>query len=513
MQLSKLCEGAEVIKFIGVNKEKEITNLTIDYKDAESDSVFFAIKGDKFNGNVFSSEVVKKGGVVVTDDENYAHNFLISGGKNLILAKSARGAMSQISANFYENPQEKLKIIAVVGTNGKTSTACILRDIFEYSGIRTGIIGTLETRFEDLIFQSEMTTPDPIKLFEILSEMQKAGCKVVVMEWSAHAIALEKLSNLTCEIAIFTNLSQDHLDFFGDMKEYKEAKKSIFVKERVKMAVVNADDACGAEIISESRIPILSYGIENVCDVFCIFGEDMQKFTNKIFENEKNNATSGELIVNYLDEICTITSFLKGRFNVYNLLGSVAAARYFGIDFKTIASAVLGIEGVAGRYQTVENDLGIEIVIDYAHTPDGMENILKEMKNSLSKTQTQTKTQTQIGEKPKLICVFGCGGNRDKTKRNVMGGISEKYADVTILTSDNPRLENPESITNDILHGFQNSENAIVIQKRESAINHAINIAKKGDSIAILGKGHEDYIDEAGEKRYYTDIETVKKYI
>lgn len=504
MQLSKLCEGAEVIKFIGVNKEKEISNLSIDYKKAKQDSVFFAIKGEQFNGNVFSSQVVQNGGVVVTDDQNYANNFLISGGKNLILVKNSRRAMSQFSANFYQNPQEKLKIIAVVGTNGKTSTACIIRDIFEYSGIRTGIIGTLETRFEDLIFKSEMTTPDPIELFAILSTMQNAGCKVVVMEWSAHAIALEKLSNLACEIAIFTNLSQDHLDFFEDMGKYKEVKKSIFIKERVKTAVVNADDACGGEIISEARIPILSYGIENVCDVFCIFGEDMQKFTSKIFQSHENSGESGKLIVNYLDEICEINSSLKGRFNAYNLLGSVAAARYFGIDFKTIASAVLGIEGVAGRYQTVANNLGIEIVVDYAHTPDGMENILKEMKNSIKKRST---------EQSRLICVFGCGGNRDKSKRSVMGEISEKYADITIVTSDNPRLEKPESITADILHGVKDKQSVVELIDRESAIAHAVSIAKSGDSIAILGKGHEDYIDQAGEKRYYSDIETVKKYI
>ncbi len=509
MQISKLCEGAEIIKYIGVDKEREISQLTNDYKKASSDSVFFAIKGGSQNGNNFAYEVIKKDGTVVTDDENYARNLLISGGKNLILTRDARKAMSQFAANFYGNPQEKLKIIAVVGTNGKTSTACIIRDIFEYSGIRTGIIGTLETRFEDLIFQNDMTTPDPIMLFEILKDMQSAGCRVVVMEWSAHAIALRKLENLTCEIAIFTNFSQDHLDYFGDMQSYKDVKKSIFAKERVRAAVVNADDAVGGEIIAGARVPILSYGIENVCDVFCIFSSEMQKFTSKILPNDslKSRCESGKFVVNYLDEICEINSFLKGRFNTYNLLGGITAAKYFGVSFKTIASAVETITGIAGRYQQVQNDRGIEIVIDYAHTPDGMENILKEMNREISKKQVAG------SESAKLICVFGCGGNRDSSKRGVMGEISEKYADVVVVTSDNPRLENPKDITADILGGFKNESVAVEILDRENAIKYAISIAGVGDSIAILGKGHEDYIDEAGEKRYYSDLETVKKYI
>ncbi len=509
MQISKLCEGANVIKFIGVDKETEISRLTIDYKTADADSVFFALKGKNYDGNIFASEVLQKGGIVVSDNVDFAHNLLISGGKNFILTKDARVAMSNLSANFYENPQEKLKIIMVTGTNGKTSTACIIRDIFEYSGIRTGIIGTLETRFEETVFESDMTTPDPIYLYKILHKMQKLGAKVVVMEWSAHAIALKKLENLTAEIGIFTNLSQDHLDFFGDMESYKNAKKIIFDKRYVKTAVVNADDEVGIEIIREAKVPMLSYGIENVCDVFCILAEDMEKYTNEILqkENDGTGYDKNRFIVNYLDEICEIATELDGRFNIYNLLGAVTASRYFGLDFENIKNGILQVKGVAGRYQQVRNSMGIEIVVDYAHTPDGVENILKEMRYSLDKRMER------LEKKSNLIAIFGCGGNRDASKRCKMGEIAEKYSDLIVITSDNPRFENPEKIASDILQGVKDKGKTLVVLDRESAISYAISIAKEGDSIAVLGKGHEEYIEEAGEKRDFSDVETIKKYI
>lgn len=504
MKLSKLCAGASVKRFVNVDFEKEINHLTNDYKTAENSSVFFAIKGETYNGNDFAAAVLKKGGVVVSDSANYAKNILVSGGKNLIYVNDARSAMSKFAANYNLNPQEKLKIIMVVGTNGKTSTACIIRDIFEYSGVRTGIIGTLETRFEDVIFQNELTTPDPIQLFEIFKSMQEKGAKVVVMEGSAHAIALKKLQNITADIAVFTNFSQDHLDFFGDMQSYAEVKKSLFNKDNVKTAVVNADDVLGREIIASAQVPTLSYGIENVSDVFCIFSSDVQKFAGKIssMQSVYQLGGDGDFVVNYLDEICDIKTQLKGRFNTYNLLGAITAARYFGIGLESIKSGVAKISNIAGRYQEVENKRGMNIVVDYAHTPDGMENILKEMKRALKNPNEN-----------RLICIFGCGGNRDNSKREPMGAAAEKYSDLIIITSDNPRFEDAHEIAAEILRGIENKDKTMIIINREAAISYAISIAKSGDSIAILGKGHEEYIDENGEKRYFSDVETVKKYI
>ncbi len=500
MLISKLFEGLEAERYIGVDGTKEIAHLTNDYKTAESSSVFFAINGEKVNGNFYSASVLQKGGVVVTDSEIFAHNHLISGGKNLVFVPSVRRAMSKISANFYGNPQEKLRVIMVVGTNGKTSTACIIRDIFEYAGVRTGIIGTLETRFEDLVFESGMTTPDPIQLFQIFSAMQKAGAKVVVMEASAHAIYLEKLYGITAEIAVFTNLSQDHLDFFGDMESYKNAKKSFFARENVKTAVVNSDSDLGREIIAEGKLPIISYGIENMSDVFCIFASDMQKFTSKIMQDKtaETPQTGGRFIVNYLDEICEIYSPLHGRFNIYNVLAGITVARFFGIEFPKIKEGVRNLKPIAGRYQQIENTHGIEIVVDYAHTPDGMENILSAMKKTCN---------------GKLITVFGCGGNRDASKRKVMGDIAEKYSNAVVITSDNPRFENPEDIANDILQGMKNRESAIIVLDRKKAIEYAISMCERGDSLAILGKGHEEYIEENGERSHFSDVEVVEKYI
>ncbi|MFI3167466.1 MAG: UDP-N-acetylmuramoyl-L-alanyl-D-glutamate--2,6-diaminopimelate ligase [Bacillota bacterium] len=509
MQISKLCEGGDVIKFINTDKEAEINHITNDYKTAGVGSLFFAISGEKTDGNKFISKVLQSGGVAVSDSETFARNHLISGGKNLILVRDVRSAMSKIAGNFNCNPQEKLRMIMIVGTNGKTSTACIIRDIFEYCGVRTGIIGTLETRFEDTIYKSEMTTPDPIELFEILSSMQKLGAKAVVMEASAHAIYLKKLQNITAEIAVFTNLTQDHLDFFSDMQSYKNAKKSLFTRENVRAAVVNADSETGREIISETNTPVLSYGIENISDVFCIFSSDMQKFTDKIIKAKQDSKSDNgiKFVVNYLDEICEISSNLKGKFNAYNLLAGITTARFFGLDFENIKNAVAKIKPIAGRYQTVENNREIEIVVDYAHTPDGMKNILEAM-------QCDLKSKATIeNPNPKLITLFGCGGNRDSSKRAIMGGIAEEFSSAIVITSDNPRFEDPQKIAGDILCGIKTKGKAIIVLDRESAIANAISMCNAGDSLAILGKGHEDYIETNGKKEHFSDIETVQKYI
>lgn len=469
--LSELLNGVSYLK-TNVGLDINIENLTINCQDIFPNSMFFSLKDDKTK----IEEALSNGASVIVSEE-YFSDF------PCIEVDNIRKAMSLISANFYENAHKALRIIGVVGTNGKTTTTHIMAGILRENNCKTAIIGTLGSNFDGEKVESNLTTPDPIELHRLFLLARDKGITHIVMEISAHAIYFEKLYGVKCDYVIFTNISQDHLDFFGDMKRYAKTKLDYFTPDNTQIAVVNADDIYGAQLIKNNKVFTLSYGLKNPSDVFAI---------NISYQEGKTRC-----VVNAFDRIFELNMPLLGEFNVYNALSAITAATTMGIDNDTIINALNNLSEVPGRFNILKSD--ITVIIDYAHTPDGLENILCAVKKLATKD---------------IITVFGCGGNRDKTKRPIMGEISAKYSNLTLITSDNPRMEEPSDIIDEIEVGYKKiSNNYIKITDRVKAINFAIRIAQRGDIVLIAGKGAEEYIDERGTKRPYSDKQTAQNAI
>ncbi|MFI3229475.1 MAG: UDP-N-acetylmuramoyl-L-alanyl-D-glutamate--2,6-diaminopimelate ligase [Bacillota bacterium] len=477
MKLEALLSGVEV-KFSSVGLNKEITALTMHSQKVEYGSMFFAIIGINSDGNNYINEVTKCGGVVVTDKPTATEI-------PHILVANVREAMGIISANFYGNCYKNMHFVGIVGTNGKTTTSYIIQQILRGAGIKAVVFGTLGCNMSGEVVDYGLTSPDAIDLHCLLQKAYANGITNVVIEVSAHAIYHKKMHPICVDIAVFTNLSQDHLDFFGSMDKYSACKKRFFTKECCKVGVVNADDKVGKEIMDESNINIITYGIENPSDCFAM----------DIVEN--NDGCN--YIININDEISEITSNLFGTFNIYNTLGAIATCRAMGVKMEDIVNVIAQTEQIDGRFNIL--DAHCRIVIDFAHTPDGMANLLRVARTIC---------------KGDLIVVFGCGGNRDKGKRPIMGAIAAEYADFAVITSDNCRYEDPFSIIEDIVVGVKNSSSStkyICIVDRKEAISHAMAIAKTDDVIVVCGKGGENYIEEKGIKKPYSDKKVVEEVI
>ena len=372
-----------------------------------------------------------------------------------------------------------MKIITVVGTNGKTSTADILSELFLTSGRAAGTIGTLGYKTGRERVSGSLTTPDPIELHKHLAEYEKTGVEYVILEASAHAIYYDKLAGIRANATIFTNITQDHLDFFADMEQYASTKLSYFTLKNTSLSIVNSDDPYGRRLFSTHKVPTITYGIENPADVFAIDvedGEDGLSFT-----------------INAFDRIERIVTPLHGKFNVYNVMASIAAAMYFGVDLRCIAKALTHISTVPGRYQ-VYSVQGRKVIVDFAHTPDGLENLL-----------------SGINGEGHIVTVFGCGGNRDRLKRPLMGAIAAKYSDFVIVTDDNPRYEKEMDIAREIVAGMPQDTTCEIILDRETAIRRAFELTREGDTIVIAGKGHEDYMEIKGQKMPYSDAAVLEK--
>ena len=396
------------------------------------------------------------------------------------VADDVRYALAIASRNFFADPTRKLKIVTVVGTNGKSTTAYLIHELLARCGMRSALIGTMYSEFDGRRENTDMTTPDPPRLHALFADFAARGAEFVVMELSAHAIYYRKLAGVRAEVAVFTNLGRDHLDFFGDEEVYKRVKKSWFRFCNCKCAVVNADDDCGAELIAEGKVPIVSYGLDAPGDVFAVNCERTPRGTS--------------FVVNVMDELIYADTRLFGKFNVSNCLAACSAARLLGASACGIERALKDIAPPPGRYN-VYSEGGVDYVIDFAHTPEGLENLLAEARQSAN------------GD---LICVFGCGGDRDRGKRAQMGAIAAKYADETIVTSDNPRFEDRRAIADDITAGIPPETRYSVILDREVAIRAAVMRAARGDVVVIAGKGDENYIDEMGVKTPYSDAATLK---
>lgn len=474
----KILDIVKHIDFIGIKNLNnfDVECLSCSTADNNPSGVFFCIVGSNFDGHKFYLEAINKGARCLVV-ERYIDSPVMQ-----ILVKNTRVAMSKFACVFYGLNNTKLKLIGVTGTNGKTTTTFLVKNYLSSLGESVGLIGTEGIYFNNLLLPSNMTTPDPIMLFKILHEMELSGIKYVVMEVSAHALALSKLEGLQFEVGAITNITQDHLDFFKSMGNYSRAKAQLFTSKFVKKAVINIDDDYTSNIFKKADIDKMSVSSYLDAELSLTYSEF----------NEKNTIAT----INYGEKNINIKSNLLGRYNLQNIMTAVGILIEVGYSIYDIEKVVNNNQIIVpGRFNLLDTPTDFSVVIDFAHTPDGLIKVLK-----TSKEFTRNR----------VICVFGCGGNRDTTKRRIMGEVAEKYADYTIVTSDNPRDENPLLIINDITEKM--TKNFEVEQDRTSAIIKALKIAKAGDTVLILGKGAENYMEIKKVKYPYSDYNVVDEY-
>ena len=478
MRLLEIIDKVNVLDKINFY-DFDIEEISDDSREIYKRCLFFAIKGNNKDGNKYIDEVIERGAVaIVTETPSDAKVCQI-------IVKDTRLALAQMASNFYKPKGKRVKVIGVVGTNGKTTTSFMLKSILTKAGYVTGVIGTLGAYYLKAEVAPELTTPNAIGFYELLFNMANAGVEYVVVELSAHAIEQKRLGNLKFECLIFTNCTQDHLDYFKDFNAYEKTKMSVFNDKNCRFAVVNSDDLTGQKILRENKVRIFSYAIENPSDVFAI--------------NVNNNINGVSFVINAFDEIDNFNYASAGLFNVYNALAASTCASVLGISTSVIKEGLETIKCVPGRMEFVENFNGANVIIDYAHTPDGLENLLKTVKEITAQ---------------KVVLVFGCGGNRDKEKRPIMGEIAGKYADFTVITSDNPRYEEPYLIISEIEKGLRKSSlSYITIQNRKMAIGYALTKLKSGDTLVVAGKGAEEYQEIMGVKSRFSDREEIKDCI
>ena len=475
MDIMKLLENVPVKRVINY-RETEIKGVSTDSRGVREGDIFVCLVGGKSDGHDYVDIAARKGAVALVTERELPCSL------PQYVVKNTRVALAIISGNYYGNPARDLSIVTVVGTNGKTSTADILSQIFRAAGYSSATIGTLGYQVDGKRAEGVLTTPDPLELHRKLAEMREEGVQYVFTEASAHAIHYHKLAGIRAKATVFTNLTQDHLDFFGTMEKYAAAKLSYFRHENTMLGVVNSDDAYGRQLLLEQPVPMISYGIDNPADVFAI--------------NVEEDEDGLSFTLNAFDRIEEIHCPLFGRFNVYNLMAAIATAMYLGIGLPLIVRVLACLHTVPGRYE-VRYLRGRRVVVDYAHTPDGLENLLRDVREST---------------KGRVVTVFGCGGNRDRGKRPIMGEIASRYSDYTVITDDNPRDEDELAIADEIRSGVLADSVTEILLDREKAIDRAFDLSSEGDTIVIAGKGHESTMEIKGEKIPYNDHAILEKY-
>lgn len=462
-----------------------ITGIADDSRNVKNGFLFAAIPGYKNNGTIFIRDAIANGAVAVLTEADTELCRSLSNSVYVLQVKDARAAFALIAKQFFDNIDNSLELFGVTGTNGKTSVTHYIAWVLNTLGIKTGIIGTLGGIAPGKEISTERTTPGTLKLFEIFSEYATDNTKAVAMEISSHALELKRAYGLKFRFGIFTNLTEDHLDFHKTMEAYKEAKKKLFLQ--CEAGIINIDNAYGAEIAATIPCRAITYSAE--CPTADYFASDIVT---------EQNETRFILTVRGKDKY-NITLKTPGLFSVYNALAATALCIEYGAEPLSVCSAIAKMPPVCGRFEAVANNLGINIILDYAHTPDGIKNVL-----STAKEFTHGK----------IIAVFGCGGDREKAKRKEMGKISANIADYTIITSDNPRSENEIAIAYEIVGELDDMQCIYnIIINREKAIEHAVKCAASGDTVIIMGKGHEAY-QQLGDIKYpFSDHDIIKKVI
>ena len=477
MILKSLLKGLdyEVIKG---NEESKVQNIRYDNRKIEQGDAFVCVKGFKVDGHSFIGDVIKKGAktLIVQEDVSVQEDITI------IKFRDTRKALAIMSSNYFGNPKDKLKIIGITGTNGKTTSAFIIKSILEKAGFMTGLIGTIANYIGNKKVDAVRTTPESYELHELFKNMVDAGVEYCVMEVSSHSLELDRVYGIQFEEGIFTNLTRDHLDFHKTFENYYNAKFKLF--ERSNHSIINLDDPYGANIVKD----IEERGVKTKVSTFSI--EKESDF--KAFEI-KSHSNGSEFKVN-LEGVEEFSINIPGEYNIYNSLGCIICAYNLNIPMDKIKEGLSDVV-IPGRCELVakEKNLPYSIIIDYAHTPDGLENILSTVK---------------AFTKNRMISVFGCGGDRDKVKRPQMGKIGCELSDIAIITSDNPRSEEPMDIINDIVKPL-NYDNFVIEVNRKEAIRKAMNMALEGDVIVIAGKGHETYQILKDETIHFDEREVV----
>ena len=477
MKLKELLNNIAVLEFTA-DPELEISAVHYDSRKVSPGSLFVAVSGFASDGNRFIPMAMEKGALAVVTAKKPEVDV------PYVLVESDRLALALLGCNFYSHPAKAMTLIGVTGTNGKTSVTLLLKQVLESClGAKVGLIGTMANMVGDEIIPTERTTPESFDLQALFGRMRDSGCTHVVMEVSSHAVSLERIGGTYFDVAAFTNLTEDHLDFHKTMDAYCDAKAELF--RRCGKAVINCDDSYSGRILAAATCEVLTTGLAD--------GDLQAKDLELLAEGISFTAVCG-------GEEVPVQLPIPGKFTVYNALTVLGIAKQLGISLANCAGALKNAEGVKGRIEVVPTpETPYSVLIDYAHTPDGLENVLSSVKDFC---------------KGRLIAVFGCGGDRDPIKRPIMGEIGVKLSDIAVITSDNPRTENPMAIIEDILKGVKKEDGEyIVIEDRRAAIRYAMDIAKKDDIIVLAGKGHETYQDIGGHKYHLDEREEVAAHL
>jgi UDP-N-acetylmuramoyl-L-alanyl-D-glutamate--2,6-diaminopimelate ligase len=500
MKIKDLLRGDFIVNG---STELDVSGISFDSRRTKPGDIFFAIKGENLDGNLFIRDAIKKGALSIVYQKGldlevikYFPNITWIG------VDDCRDALAFISHIFYGKPSEHLDVIGITGTNGKTTTSYLIKKIVEGSGNPSGLIGTISYFIKDRRYEAVHTTPEAPLFQWMLKEMLKEGCKYVVSEISSHALSQKRVDYTKFKMAVFTNLTRDHLDFHRDMEDYFLAKRRLF-KELLSedgTSIINQDDPYGQRLLGELRRlnkKVISYTIGN--GAADIKAQDIEttfkgtRFTLKIQDSKTEQ----------------IISPLIGISNVYNILSAIAVTLTLGIQIDNIKASIAEMDGIKGRFEKVDVGQKFLAIIDYAHTGDALERLLLTAKNLV---ESNTRAGKRKDNKGKIITVFGCGGNRDKGKRSIMGEIATRLSDFVIITSDNPRDEDPREIIKDIEKGIDR-DNYIVVPDRKIAIELAVNIASPGDILLVAGKGHEDYQEINGVRYRFSDKASLEEAI
>ncbi len=489
MQVCELIQPLLLNKATG-DLTTEITGIQLDSRQVLPGDLFIALRGTKVDAHRFVKQAVASGAAAVMVEESVDLPEV-----PVIQVPDTRRAMAVVAANFYGCPTKELKLIGVTGTNGKTTTTYLIEQLLQYKGASAGVIGTIQTKIKGKTIPAKNTTPEAVELQKTFRMMQDEGCEYSVIEVSSHALDMGRTRGCQFHIGVFTNLTQDHLDYHGTMEKYREAKSLLFSQlgnaydgelQNNPFAIFNADDKASGYFMKRTAAQVLTYGIDQPADVRA--------------ENIKFSSSGTSFMLKTFWGKVPVKTRLVGKFNVYNVLAAVSVALVEGMDLHQIRSGLAELKGVAGRFEPVEMGQSFNVLVDYAHTPDSLENVLKTIREFA---------------KRRVICLVGCGGDRDRSKRPIMADIAVKYSDHAIFTSDNPRTEDPMEILEDMLTGVAScrQERYTVICNRRQAIHEAVKKAEPEDVILIAGKGHETYQEINGVRHHFDDREAARDAI